>query len=373
VSSRPRRSRKRREIAAAISKPPISVVIDTYNHERFIDRAIRSVLEQDWPGLCDVQILVVDDGSTDGTAEIVRGYEPRVRLLQKPNGGQASAFNFAVPQCQGDIVAFLDGDDWWAPEKLRLTMEAFAAAPEVGMVGNGITEVFDNGEQNSEVLTQIPRFRIDSVQGARVFRRRKSQMGTSRMVLRMEILRQILPVPETIFIEADEYIFTLAAALSEIMILGEALTFYRIHSGNLFQISGFQVHSIDRKRKSLESLEQALSEKLGRLGLPKKVVRAVVDPIWAEAGILRLQTQGGLPLDTVRVEWKFYRIVHEDASWAHATFKFLSLLPALLCSPKLYYGVRRKLAGSQFYVGFRRFFFPIPRPEHVTRSRRANP
>ncbi len=69
-----------------------SVLIDTYNHERFIEQAIVSVLEQDFPA-ADREIIVVDDGSTDRTAEIVRKFEPHVRLLRKENGGQASAFN----------------------------------------------------------------------------------------------------------------------------------------------------------------------------------------------------------------------------------------------------------------------------------------
>ena len=92
-----------------------SVLIDTYNHERFIEKAIVSVLEQDFPAT-EREIIVVDDGSTDGTAEIVRKFEPHLRLLHKENGGQASAFNAGIPECQGEIVAFLDGDDWWAME-----------------------------------------------------------------------------------------------------------------------------------------------------------------------------------------------------------------------------------------------------------------
>src|SRR6201997_5197810 len=106
------------ETGMTMSKPHLSVLIDTYNHERFIEQAITSVLEQDIP-MADVEIVVVDDGSTDQTPEIVRRYEPRVRLLRKPNGGQASAFNAGIPECHGQIIAFLDGDDWWAPGKLR--------------------------------------------------------------------------------------------------------------------------------------------------------------------------------------------------------------------------------------------------------------
>src|SRR5271165_4894760 len=100
----------------------VSVLIDTYNHERFIEHAITSVLEQDMP-MDDVEIVIVDDGSTDRTPEIVRRFGSRVRLLQKPNGGQASAFNFALPQLRGEIVSMLDGDDWWAKERLRKALE----------------------------------------------------------------------------------------------------------------------------------------------------------------------------------------------------------------------------------------------------------
>ncbi len=347
----------------------ISVLIDTYNHERFIERAITSVLEQDMP-MDDVEILVVDDGSTDRTPEIVRRFEPRVRLIRKPNGGQASAFNAGIPECRGEIVAFLDGDDWWAPQKLRRVVEAMEHDPEAGIVGNGITQVYENGEEHSEVLHETPRFRIDSLQGARIFRRRKSQLGTSRMTVRAEILRKIGPVPESIVIEADEYIFTLAGALSVVLILGEPLTFYRIHAGNLFQLSGFNKESILRKRKSVESLAQALSEKLLQLGLAKDAVRAVVETIQVEADIMRLQLEGGFPWETARAEWKFYRIVHEDGTRSHGIFKFVSLALALLCPPRLYYNLRRKLATNAFYLRARTVIFPVPDPRHVTRSRR---
>src|SRR5580693_9697856 len=124
-----------------MGKPTVSVLIDTYNHERFIEKAIVSVLAQDFPA-AEREIIVVDDGSTDRTPEIVRKFEPRARLLRKENGGQASAFNAGIPECKGEIIAFLDGDDWWAPNKLRAVTEVLASDKEVGLVGHGITEVF---------------------------------------------------------------------------------------------------------------------------------------------------------------------------------------------------------------------------------------
>src|SRR5580658_2106744 len=98
--------------------PAVTVLIDTFNHERFIEEAIVSVLEQDFPA-AQMEILVVDDGSTDRTPEIVGKFAPRVRSICKSRGGQASAFNKGIPEAQGDIVAFLDGDDWWKKNKLN--------------------------------------------------------------------------------------------------------------------------------------------------------------------------------------------------------------------------------------------------------------
>src|SRR5271163_4347128 len=113
-----------------MAKPLVSVLIDTYNHERFIEKAIVSVLEQDFAA-AEREILVVDDGSTDRTPEILRKFERDVRVLRKTNGGQASAFNAGIPECKGEIIAFLDGDDWWAPGKLQAVCGVLAAEAEV--------------------------------------------------------------------------------------------------------------------------------------------------------------------------------------------------------------------------------------------------
>src|SRR5206468_7737306 len=130
-------------------------------------------------------------------------FERSVRLMRKENGGQASAFNASIPECQGEIVAFLDGDDWWAPGKLQAVTGALTSDAAVGLVGHGITEVFSDGRQHTELLREVPRFRIDSIDGARAFRLRKSFLGTSRMTLRSDVLRKIGKVPEALRIEAD--------------------------------------------------------------------------------------------------------------------------------------------------------------------------
>lgn len=90
----------------------VSIVVISHNYERYLPQAIESALAQDHRPL---QVLVVDDGSTDGSAEIIRGYGDRVEAIFKPNGGNSTAINAAFPRCRGDIVMFLDADDYLFP------------------------------------------------------------------------------------------------------------------------------------------------------------------------------------------------------------------------------------------------------------------
>ena len=329
------------ENAKKMSKPYVSVLIDTYNHEKFIEKAIRSVLDQDMP-MADVEILVVDDGSTDRTTEIVRGFEPRVRLVQKPNGGQASAFNFALPLLHGEVIAMLDGDDWWAPEKLRRVLETFAANPDAGMVGHGFYEQYADGRDNGLILPGRPyRLELASVQDAEQFRHVAAFFGTSRLAVRKPVLDQILPIPEELTIEADEYIFTLAPAIGPAMILNEPLCYYGIHAGNLFQFGAFEPAKARRKMEMLEVLLRDLPPRLRKFG----VTQAVMDELFCgnrvEAERTRLSLDGGSSLRTFAVERTAYEIMYRQSTWRYSLFKAFVLAHALLLPPRMFYGLRR--------------------------------
>ncbi|HMD83432.1 MAG TPA: glycosyltransferase [Terriglobia bacterium] len=347
-----------------MSKPLVSVLIDTYNHERFIEQAIVSVLEQDVPA-AEMEVVVVDDGSTDDTPSIVRQFCPRVRYLRKENGGQGSAFNAGIPETHGEIVAFLDGDDWWAAGKLRKVLETFGSDPTVGMVGHGNLRVWPDGRQQTEVLLEGPRFRADSVEGARLFRLRKSFLGT-RVSIRADLLKQVLPVPEEIRIEADEFIFTMAAISGDVVILPEPLLNYRIHGGNFFSISsGYNEKSLRLKQQCLHYLAQRLSERLRCRGVDPQVVQILTEVIQVDADQLRLSLDGGYPWETVQAELKVYATLHSEASKLQRAFKYFTLLPALALPPKLYYRLRRRIAQNKLYLRAREKWVPIPTLPHT--------
>ncbi len=355
-----------------LGQPFASVLIDTYNHERFIEQAIVSVLEQDFPA-SEREIIVVDDGSTDRTPEIVKKFEPQVRLLPKENGGQASAFNAGIPECKGEIIAFLDGDDWWAANKLSRVMQTFAAEPSLGIVGHGIVNVQRDGRERVETLREGFRFQANTMEGARLFRRRGAFLGTSRMTIRANLLRQIGSVPEAIEIQADEYLFTLAAVLGTARILPEALTFYRLHETNSFQVANDDPQKLRRKQKSLAVLARSLLQRLENLGIEPQVRRAVIEYTQASADQLRLMLDGGWPWETVRAEWKLYGILHPEARYSHRLFKRMVLLAALFVTPQVFYGAQRTLAQSGFYRRVRARLLPVPEMQHIEKEWRSRP
>lgn len=350
-----------------MTTPFLSVLIDTYNHERFIEEAILSVLSQDFPA-SEREILVVDDGSTDRTPEILAKFAPQIRILRKANGGQASAFNHSIPECRGELIAFLDGDDWWAPNKLTRVTSAMAANPELGLVGHGIITVLPDGSRKTVVLREGFDFQANDHPGARLLRRRGAFMGTSRMTVRRSLMKRILPIPAEIRIQADEYIYTLASVLMPARILPEALTFYRLHADNGFLMLNADPQKLRHLQQSLAALVQTLAQRMGELGVNRGVRRTLLDYTKASAEQLRLSLDGGWSWETVAAEWKVYRVTHPDAPPAHLVFKTLTLLGALFMAPKSFYRTQRRLAQNSLYRRIRDRWLPFPEMRHIKKE-----
>jgi glycosyltransferase involved in cell wall biosynthesis len=102
----------------------ISTIIPAYNADRYVGATLNSVLSQTLP---PDEVIVVDDGSTDGTLDVLRHYATQIRIIQLEHSGAARALNAAVAAATGDALAFIDADDLWLPEKLRIQAAAFSA------------------------------------------------------------------------------------------------------------------------------------------------------------------------------------------------------------------------------------------------------
>ena len=125
----------------AEKSPTVSVVVPTYNRAHLVGRAIQSVLNQTYQ---DFEIIVVDDGSTDNTEELVKSFnDPRIRYIRHDqNRGGSAARNTGIKMARGEYIAFQDSDDEWLPEKLEKQMRVFENAPaEVGVVYTGFWRI----------------------------------------------------------------------------------------------------------------------------------------------------------------------------------------------------------------------------------------
>lgn len=328
--------------------PTCTVLIDTYNHERFIEQAIVSVLEQDFPR-SDTEILVVDDGSLDRTPEIVRKFEPRVRLVRKRNGGQASAFNAGIPEANGEIIAFLDGDDWWDKRKLRTITDYFAASPHVGLVGHGIFEVDSGtGKMIATIPQQAREICIDKVSEASFFRQMMCFFGTSRVAIRRKILDRILPIPECLVVEADEFMSIMSAACTTAGLLDQPLTFYRLHEDNLFQLRKPDENKSRRIQGVLTGLAKHLQVRLESASMAPDIIHAIVEPLEVDSRQLRLMLDGGMPWETFLTERARFRLAYKSGSTAYRIFKACVLVSTLVIPPRSFYELRSWYSRSRW-------------------------
>lgn len=121
----------------------VSVIVPVFNKGPHIERCIRSILTQSFRNF---ELIVVDDGSTDDSIEVIQRFsDKRLHIIRKPNGGPGSARNAGISACSGDICAFLDADDEWLPDYLKESLELLEASPSVAAVVSGYIE-FPSGE-----------------------------------------------------------------------------------------------------------------------------------------------------------------------------------------------------------------------------------
>lgn len=289
----------------------VSIVVNNYNYERYLGQAIDSALAQTYPR---VEVIVVDDGSSDGSRGVVEGYGPRVAAIAKPNGGQGSALNAGFAASRGQIVLFLDADDVLLPDAVARVVEAWR--PGVAKVQFRLQFVDAEGRRvegshphpahpmpNGDVTREI----LD--RGEYVF------SPTSGNAFAREVLDAILPMPaEQWRISADVYLVYLAPFYGDVVSLDEVLGYYRVHGQNNWahdrpdpaRLAG--TIATDLKKQAI------ILEAAGRRSLPASPELILNSPWHVYARIMRMlqapessqetHSLGGLVARGLRSTWR---------------------------------------------------------------------
>ncbi len=209
-------------------RPLVSILINNYNYGQFLDDAIMSALDQTYP---NVEVIVVDDGSTDNSREVISRYGDKIIPIFSPNRGQASAYNAGFAASRGELLCFLDSDDTFRPNKVEHVVEALERFPAAGWLRHKL-EVTD--VHLRPIGVQMPRYRgsrLDRIKDGMCLEHKARFVVSSGIVLRRATAASILPVPDSRIpdwrLGADAYVGMWSAATAPCYTLDETLTYYR--------------------------------------------------------------------------------------------------------------------------------------------------
>lgn len=208
------------------TKPTVSVVIPAYNAAPYIAEAITSVVAQTF---ADWELIVVDDGSTDDTAERVAPFlsDARISFHRKANGGVSTARNLGITVAKADLIALLDADDYWLPTKLEKQIAIMAQYPDVGVCGSGRNHVSPSGE----VLRHIPSDRFHGMPFPRLLFRPLADMSTA--IIRRAVFNKVGLFDESLRVsEDDEFWFRVGRHFC-FHVIPEPLSCYRTGHGSI--------------------------------------------------------------------------------------------------------------------------------------------
>lgn len=216
-------------------QPLVSILVSNYNYAQYISETIESALNQTYS---NIELIICDDGSTDDSVRIIEEYQrkdSRVRLIAKPNGGQASGFNAAYAASRGEVIALLDSDDTFLPHKVERIVADFQAHPEAGFGLHRVIRMSADRRRQGvwPMSASLPcGWYGDSLldEGGII----PYMPPTSGLSFHRDIAERMFPLPvEPILVRCpDQLITRLAPALTPITADGEALAEYRLHNAN---------------------------------------------------------------------------------------------------------------------------------------------
>jgi glycosyltransferase involved in cell wall biosynthesis len=224
----------------------VTVVIPAHNSRLYIAPALDSILVQKYR---PIEILVVDDGSTDSTVQMVRGYAPEVRVIEQEQRGHPAARNAGIRAASGEFLGFLDHDDLWSPDKLELQIASFERKPELDLVFGHIQNFFTpEMPQDERELLAVPLRPLPGLlQGALLARRRSFD--------RVGLFSEERSVGDFL----DWYGRAMLARMN-VEMLPETVVYRRIHAHN------YQRTHKHQRREYLRAVKDLLDRRRGILG-----------------------------------------------------------------------------------------------------------
>lgn len=288
----------------------VSILINSYNNGRFLRECIESALNQKYP---EIQVVVVDDGSTDESREIIQSFGNRIVTVLKENGGQGSAYNAGFAVSQGDGLCFLDSDDCFYPDTVDRAVARYQTDPAAAKVqwpleitdftGKPIGRLSTKyrppeGDLKEMVIREGPFYDEDLTTGAFYPR---------------WFVERVFPVPDSHYRNgADVYLTTLAPIFGPILNLDEPLGIYRHHDHNHYKGRELDDDRVRNYIARFEANAEALEKYLGRLNLPsepRKWRETNFNYVWpqrllcARQEIERSVPEGGVYILVDEAEW----------------------------------------------------------------------
>ncbi len=206
-------------------KPLVSVIINNYNYVYFLSEAIESVLGQTYRNF---ELIVVDDGSTDNSREVIESYKDCLTAIFQENAGQGAALNAAIAKSMGEIICFLDADDYFHKDKLAKVVAAFLDHPEWVQISHCWISVNREGLPTNRILKTMSQGDVRNL----LLKRGKYAWGiTSGLAYRRSALQKVLPIPKQPR-AADTYLTATVPFYGKVGCINEPLMFYRMHGNN---------------------------------------------------------------------------------------------------------------------------------------------
>lgn len=340
------------------AKPLVSIIVNNYNYAQFAGRTVDSALAQTYPG---IEVIVVDDGSTDSSREVLEAYRGRCRIIHQPNGGQAAAYNSGFAASSGDLVLMLDSDDILAPTAIERTVESWN--PGVAKIQFRLSAVDAEERPLGYDLPNLPMGGDDAGTLLRHYGYYPAPPGSGNVFAR-SALQALMPMPEAEWRNgADGYLIGLAPLFGEVVSIDEPLALYRVHGANNSEAGGLSVSKLRRRLRNELDREQAIKRIAGDRGETIATALSLNIPAHCKSRLFSLKldpaghpypedSRAGLVLSGVSAAWRFPHMRLPKKLAATLGFPLIAIAP------------------RSFFNGDLRFFFLSERRRGLLRGKR---